>query len=183
MASVQIPAVFQNLVKLLSREQLEQLLIEQMTQGAIANAVGSSVTFPNSTTVTLGTLVVGKPKRGRKPNLVKQGARDMAKLLKGTAKPAKAPKAAKAKGAKRTEFDMVLVQETVLDCIRANSKSGVEQIGKLAGLSTKELALPIKKLLTSGFIKKHGVKRATRYEIVEHKAPKKHTNGVAAAAE
>jgi hypothetical protein len=46
-----------------------------------------------------------------------------------------------------------------------SSKPGqrIEEIGKALGISTKELALPIKKLLEGKRIRKSGQKRATQY--------------------
>jgi hypothetical protein len=47
--------------------------------------------------------------------------------------------------------------------IRKNKGLGIEAIGKAMGTSTKELALPMKKLLSEQRVAARGAKRATRY--------------------
>ena len=47
--------------------------------------------------------------------------------------------------------------------VKANPGHGVEDMAKVLGVQTKELALPIAKLLGAKTIKKRGQKRATKY--------------------
>jgi ABC-type nitrate/sulfonate/bicarbonate transport system substrate-binding protein len=49
------------------------------------------------------------------------------------------------------------------DWIKGHPGNGVEAMAKAMGVQTKELALPIAKLLKSRHIKKRGQKRATKY--------------------
>ncbi|MFO0759505.1 MAG: hypothetical protein U0359_23640 [Byssovorax sp.] len=53
--------------------------------------------------------------------------------------------------------------EQVFNHIKSNPNQGVEQIAKALGTSTKELTLPIRKLLADKKITSKGQKRATRY--------------------
>lgn len=67
------------------------------------------------------------------------------------------------KGEKR---DPKLLAQTVEDLFQQIEKapgSRIEQIGAHLGLPTKDLALPVRKLLAAKRIKSTGVKRATRY--------------------
>lgn len=88
------------------------------------------------------------------------------------AKAGKAPKAAAAKplaaskrkaGEKRTPAQLAQITEQVWGYIKGNPGQGVEQIAKALSTSTKELTLPIRKLLTDKKVGSKGQKRATRY--------------------
>ena len=92
------------------------------------------------------------------------------------AAPAKAPaKAAKAAapaaaskrkaGQKRSPDEIVKTTEKLLSYIGKNSGQRIEEIAKGVGNSTKELTLPVKKLLNDKKIVAKGEKRATRYFI------------------
>lgn len=91
--------------------------------------------------------------------------------VKPAAKPAAAPKAAAAAaaaakrkaGEKRTPQQLAQITEQAYNYIKANSGQGVEQIAKALQTTTKELTLPIRKLLTDKKISSKGQKRATRY--------------------
>jgi hypothetical protein len=77
---------------------------------------------------------------------------------------AKAPAAAKRKaGEKRTPQQLAQITEQVYGYIKSNPGQGVEQIAKALQTSTKELTLPIRKLLTDKKVGSKGQKRATRY--------------------
>lgn len=81
-------------------------------------------------------------------------------------KPAKVAKPAgvsKAKGEKRSPADLAALVDSVYTAIRATPGMGVEQIGKALAKPTKELGLPIKKLIKDRQITTKGQKRATRY--------------------
>jgi DNA-binding NtrC family response regulator len=98
------------------------------------------------------------------------------------AKAAKAPKAAKAApkaapapaapaaaaakrkaGQKRSPDEIVKTTEKLLQYITKNTGQRIEEIAKGVGHSTKELTLPVKKLLNDKKIVAKGEKRATRY--------------------
>ena len=102
----------------------------------------------------------------------KVAAKSLAKMHKatrpGAAKPkaTKAPKAAaKAQKGKRTPAELASLWSNVLDYVGAHSGQGVEQIAKGMGTSSKELAGPIKKLISGGRLTTTGTKRSTRYHL------------------
>jgi hypothetical protein len=74
---------------------------------------------------------------------------------------AKAPRAGKR--AKRDPQAVLAVAAKVHAAIKARPGSSVEQIGKSLGMQTKQLALPIKKLLAAKKVKTKGQRRGTRY--------------------
>jgi DNA-binding NtrC family response regulator len=75
-----------------------------------------------------------------------------------------APKGQKRRaGEKRSPQILAQVTEQVFNHIKANAGQGVEQIAKALGTTTKELTLPIRKLLADKKITSKGQKRATRY--------------------
>lgn len=79
-------------------------------------------------------------------------------------RPAAAPKGAKRRaGEKRSPQVLAQVTEQVFNHIKANAGQGVEQIAKALGTTTKELTLPIRKLLGEKKVTSKGQKRATRY--------------------
>jgi len=67
------------------------------------------------------------------------------------------------KGAKRTSDELDKLSDAFVDYVRANPGMRVEQINKELGTSTKDLALPIRKLIAEGVIKAKGQKRSTTY--------------------
>ncbi len=73
------------------------------------------------------------------------------------------PNAHRPAGEKRTAEELKAVTEQVCEYIHANGGQGIEQIAKSLGTLTKELMLPIKKLLLEKRISSKGQKRATRY--------------------
>jgi DNA-binding NtrC family response regulator len=66
-------------------------------------------------------------------------------------------------GEKRSPQLLAQVTEQVYNHIKSNPGQGVEQIAKALATSTKELTLPIRKLLGEKKITSKGQKRATRY--------------------
>jgi hypothetical protein len=67
------------------------------------------------------------------------------------------------RGAKRTAADLEALSEQVASFIRANPGLRIEQINKEMGTTTKDLALPIRKLIADGAINAKGQKRSTTY--------------------
>ncbi|MFO0686913.1 MAG: DNA-binding protein [Sandaracinus sp.] len=67
------------------------------------------------------------------------------------------------KGQKRDPKDLERIVAAVRDHVKAHPGEGVEHIAKHLGVATKEITLPIAKLLDAKTITKRGVKRATRY--------------------
>ncbi len=71
--------------------------------------------------------------------------------------------AARAKGAKRPPGEIETLTAELGSYIKNNPGQRIEQIAKGIGTSTKELTLPVKKLLAKKAIKTRGQKRATQY--------------------
>ncbi len=89
-----------------------------------------------------------------------------AKASKASAPAAASRKPAAAKrplGAKRPPAELVKLTEKLGEYIKANPGLGMEVIGKALGSPTKDLNLPVKKLLAAKKIRVEGQKRATEY--------------------
>lgn len=67
------------------------------------------------------------------------------------------------KGEKRPKDEIAKVQTQVLAHIRANPGQRIEQINKVLGTRTPDLALPLKKLIADGAVSTKGARRATTY--------------------
>jgi len=83
--------------------------------------------------------------------------------------PTAAPSVARAgrprggRGGKRTPADLEALCERVGSFVKANPGLRIEQINKQLGTTTKDLALPIRKLVADGVISTKGQKRSTTY--------------------
>lgn len=67
------------------------------------------------------------------------------------------------RGAKRTAHELDLLSEQFQQYVAKNPGMRIEQINKELNTTTKDLALPIRKLLAEGALKTKGVKRSTTY--------------------
>jgi hypothetical protein len=67
------------------------------------------------------------------------------------------------RGAKRTAADLEALCDRVAMFVKANPGLRIEQINKELGTTTKDLALPIRKLIAEGVINAKGQKRSTTY--------------------
>ncbi len=67
------------------------------------------------------------------------------------------------RGAKRTAADLEALSGKFASFVKANPGLRIEQINKELGTTTKDLALPIRKLISDGVIKAKGKKRSTTY--------------------
>jgi len=67
------------------------------------------------------------------------------------------------KGIKRTSDELEGLSEKFVEYVRDNPGMRIEQINKQLGTSTKDLALPIRKLIAEGALKVKGQKRSTTY--------------------
>lgn len=67
------------------------------------------------------------------------------------------------RGGKRTPADLEALSERVGSFVKANPGLRIEQINKQLGTTTKDLALPIRKLVADGVINTKGQKRSTTY--------------------
>ena len=67
------------------------------------------------------------------------------------------------KGTKRTQADIDALAERLLSFVKATPGLRIEQINKELGTTTKDLALPIRKLVAEGMLSTKGQKRSTTY--------------------
>ncbi|HET7506540.1 MAG TPA: hypothetical protein VFK02_36220 [Kofleriaceae bacterium] len=67
------------------------------------------------------------------------------------------------RGAKRSAADLEALSEKVATFVKTNPGLRIEQINKELGTTTKDLALPIRKLIAEGAIHAKGQKRSTTY--------------------
>jgi hypothetical protein len=74
------------------------------------------------------------------------------------------------RGAKRTSADLEALSERFASFVKANPGLRIEQINKQLGTTTKDLALPIRKLISEGQISAKGQKRSTTYFAGKKKA-------------
>lgn len=74
-----------------------------------------------------------------------------------------APSARRGKGEKRPKAEIAQIAEQLAAHIKANPGQRIEQINKVLGTKTNEVALPLKKLIASGAVTTKGARRATTY--------------------
>jgi hypothetical protein len=77
------------------------------------------------------------------------------------------------KGAKRTSADLDQLADDFHAYVLKNPGLRIEQINKQLGTTTKDLALPIRKMIADGSLKTKGEKRSTAYFATEKKKSKK----------
>jgi len=67
------------------------------------------------------------------------------------------------KGIKRSSNELDDLSDKFVDYVKANPGLRIEQINKELGTTTKDLQLPIRKLISEGALKVKGQKRSTQY--------------------
>ena len=67
------------------------------------------------------------------------------------------------RGAKRSSADLEALSDKFASFVKANPGLRIEQINKQLGTTTKDLALPIRKLISDGVVSAKGQKRSTTY--------------------
>ncbi len=82
---------------------------------------------------------------------------------RGAPVPSAAPGRRLPKGAKRPPGEIVKLTQRLLEYVKAHKGERIEQIAKGMSVSTRELNLPVKKLLSGKSIRTRGQKRATQY--------------------
>lgn len=100
-------------------------------------------------------------------NLARRAAVQLVESTFGTAAgtsraPSATPDMPSTRG-KRTAEDLGALCDKFASFVAANPGLRIEQINKQLGTKTKNLALPIRKLLASGRVKSKGQKRSTTY--------------------
>jgi hypothetical protein len=66
-------------------------------------------------------------------------------------------------GNRRSPEEIDRAAQALLSEIQSNPGLRVEQIGRALGAATKDLSLPLKKLLSQRMVRSEGQRRATRY--------------------
>jgi len=67
------------------------------------------------------------------------------------------------RGAKRSAADLEALSERFASFVKSSPGLRIEQINKELGTTTKDLALPIRKLIAEGIVSAKGQKRSTTY--------------------
>ena len=67
------------------------------------------------------------------------------------------------RGAKRSAADLEALSERFASFVKSSPGLRIEQINKELGTTTKDLALPIRKLIAEGIVAAKGQKRSTTY--------------------
>lgn len=70
----------------------------------------------------------------------------------------------RAKGEKRSSDELEAIKEKFVAFVSRKPGLRIEQINKELGTNTKDLALPIRQLVSDGVIKQAGSKRSTTYK-------------------
>jgi hypothetical protein len=68
-------------------------------------------------------------------------------------------------GGKRSQDALESLQQRLVAYVKDHAGERVEQINAGLGTTTKDLALPIRKLVASGVLATQGIRRATRYSL------------------
>lgn len=106
----------------------------------------------------------GRPAKVVEAPVAAKPAAKVGRPAKASGTSASAAAAAKRRaGEKRSPVLLAQVTDQVGNHIKSNPGQGVEQIAKALSTTTKELTLPIRKLLGDKKITSKGQKRATRY--------------------
>ena len=82
---------------------------------------------------------------------------------RASAAPAKVSGSRREKGQKRDPAEIERLTSRLLDYVKGNGGQRIEQIAAGMGTVTKELNLPVKKLIAQKSLKTKGQKRATQY--------------------
>ena len=82
------------------------------------------------------------------------------------------PTSIRPKGGKRSSTEIASTARSVANWVRQNPGQGVERIARGLNTPTKELTLPIKKLISEKRLSSQGQKRATKYFLGGKRAKK-----------
>jgi hypothetical protein len=79
------------------------------------------------------------------------------------AKSARAPQAARGKGQKRSSGELEKLTSAIAAFVAQHPGSGAREIARELGVTSKDLVLPIRKLMADAALTSKGQKRATKY--------------------
>lgn len=106
---------------------------------------------------TLSTALASGQGRGRGGRAPKNGGLSLAQAGRG------GRRGRDRSGNRRSPDEIDRASQALLAEIQANPGLRVEQIGRTLGAATKDLTLPLKKLLSQRIVRSEGQRRATRY--------------------
>ena len=93
----------------------------------------------------------------------RNGATAVAVSAPSTPAVARAGRPRGGRGAKRSAADLEALSERFASFVKSSPGLRIEQINKELGTTTKDLALPIRKLIADGIVAAKGQKRSTTY--------------------
>jgi len=93
----------------------------------------------------------------------RNGATAVAVSAPSTPAVARAGRPRGGRGAKRSAADLEALSERFASFVKSSPGLRIEQINKELGTTTKDLALPIRKLIAEGIVSAKGQKRSTTY--------------------
>jgi hypothetical protein len=67
------------------------------------------------------------------------------------------------RGGRRSSEDLGSMTEQILAHVRSNPGLGAEQLGAALGIATKDMRLPMQKLIADGAVRTEGQRRGTKY--------------------
>jgi hypothetical protein len=148
--------VIRDAIATMPAEVLREVLLANLNADALRAILLAAVAYKLTGKVHAGpTVAMARSKASSKP-------------AKASTAPAKGKATTgRAKGYRRRPEDMETMVAAVGSYIDATPGHGAEQIAAALNVSTKELALPIRKLLNAGQIRTEGQKRGTRYYPVD----------------
>lgn len=135
-----------------SSASLYEQMVEQIraeTRAELAGLLGLSG----------GTVAPTKRKPGPKPGKARKGKPGP----KTKAKPVKAGKAVA--GKRRTAADIERMIQAIKGYVSRNADQTTQQIGEGMGLSTKDLSLPMRKMVKDKILTQKGAKSAAKYRV------------------
>jgi hypothetical protein len=141
-------------------------LIRQSALEAVAEALkkGGESSSSSSSSAPVARRPGRPAKNVEAPVAAKPAGKPGRPAKSGSSSAASSAAAAKRRaGEKRSPVLLAQVTDQVGNHIKSNPGQGVEQIAKALSTTTKELTLPIRKLLGDKKITSKGQKRATRY--------------------
>jgi len=140
------------------QNQIEQIVAEAAARitALVQQAAVESISS------TLGALA-GSAGRGRAISRQSAGRRPTALITASAPAPGRAAHGKRGKGEKRPAGEIEATMKKVGDFIAKNPGLRIEQINQALGTTTKDLALPLRKLIANKVVKTQGEKRSTKY--------------------
>ena len=142
-------------------------LVRQQALEAVRSALGggssTAAVAPKAAAAPAKRKAAAAPKKKAAPAAAKPAA-PAAPAAKAAPAPKAAPAASKRKpGAKRAPEEIAKTTTQLFDYISQKPGGRIEEIAKAINIATKDLTLPIKKLLGDKKIRSQGERRATKY--------------------